>query len=89
MIVELAHWMFAAAMVLAMPAVTAMLVVNIAFGIMARLAPQLNIFAVGFPITMMLGLIVLWITFSGYGEQFQGLLNELFQTMRSFKPIAV
>jgi len=89
MIVQLAHWMFAAAMVLALPAVTAMLVVNIAFGIMARLAPQLNIFAVGFPVTMMLGLIILWLTFSGYGDHFQTLLNELFQTMRSFKPVAV
>lgn len=89
MIVELAHWMFSAAMVLALPAITAMLVVNIAFGIMARLAPQLNIFAVGFPVTMMLGLIVLWITFSGYGTQFQSLLSELFNIMRSFKPVAV
>jgi flagellar biosynthetic protein FliR len=83
-IARLAHWMFAAAVVLALPAITAMLVVNIAFGVMARLAPQLNIFAVGFPITMMLGLIVLWITFSGYGNRFQGLLTELFQFMRTF-----
>ena len=84
-IVRLAHWMFAAAVVLALPAITAMLVVNIAFGVMARLAPQLNIFAVGFPVTMLLGLLVLWITFSGYGNQFQGLLYELFQFMRGFR----
>jgi flagellar biosynthetic protein FliR len=82
---KLAKWMFAAAIVLALPAVASMLVVNIAFGVMARLAPQLNIFAVGFPVTMMLGLIVIWITFSGFGVQFQGLLAELFYFMRSFK----
>jgi flagellar biosynthetic protein FliR len=74
-IAKLAQWMFSAAIVLALPAVSAMLVVNIAFGVMARLAPQLNIFAVGFPVTMMLGLIVLWITFSGYGDKFYGLLS--------------
>jgi len=84
-IANLFHWMISAAVVLALPAVTAMLVVNIAFGVMARLAPQLNIFAVGFPVTMMLGLIVLWITFSGYGNHFQRLLYELFQFMRSFR----
>lgn len=84
-IAELANWMFAAAIVLALPAVASMLVVNIAFGVMARLAPQLNIFAVGFPVTMMLGLIVIWITFSGYGTQFQGLLSELFNFMRTYK----
>lgn len=84
-IARLAQWMFSAAIVLALPAVAAMLVVNIAFGVMARLAPQLNIFAVGFPVTMMLGLIVLWITFSGYGDKFSGLLSETFQFMRNYK----
>lgn len=84
-IARLAQWMFAAAMVLALPAVASMLVVNIAFGVMARLAPQLNIFAVGFPVTMMLGLIVIWITFSGYGNQFHGLLSEVFTFMRTFQ----
>ncbi|MGK0444786.1 MAG: flagellar biosynthetic protein FliR [Bermanella sp.] len=84
-IAKLAQWMFSAAIVLALPAVAAMLVVNIAFGVMARLAPQLNIFAVGFPVTMMLGLIVLWITFSGYGDKFSGLLSETFQFMRNYK----
>lgn len=84
-IAGIAQWMFSAAIVLALPAITAMLVVNIAFGVMARLAPQLNIFAVGFPVTMMLGLIILWITFSGYGQHFQGLLTEIFQFMRSYR----
>lgn len=83
-IAGLGQWMFSAAIVLALPAISAMLVVNIAFGVMARLAPQLNIFAVGFPVTMMLGLIVLWITFSGYGDQFYGLLTELFHFMRDY-----
>ncbi len=85
MIAKLGKWMFAAAIVLALPAISAMLVVNMAFGTMARLAPQLNIFAVGFPVTMMLGLIVLWLTFSGYGVQFHGLLTEAFHFMRDYK----
>lgn len=84
-IASLAQWMFSAAIVLALPAVSAMLVVNIAFGVMARLAPQLNIFAVGFPVTMMLGLIVLWITFSGYGDKFSGLMSDAFVFMRSYR----
>jgi len=84
-LVLLGKWMFSAAIVLALPAITAMLMVNIAFGTMARLAPQLNIFAVGFPVTMMLGLIVLWITFGGFGTQFHLLLTEAFHIMRDFK----
>lgn len=33
--------------------------VNIAFGVISRAAPTLNLFAVGFPVTLMLGFIVL------------------------------
>ncbi len=84
-VANLGQWMFSAAIVLALPAITAMLMVNFAFGTMARLAPQLNIFAVGFPVTMMLGLIVIWITFGGYGSQFQGLLSEAFHIMRGYR----
>lgn len=79
---ELGKWLFSSAIILALPALTAMLVVNIAFGVMARLAPQLNIFAVGFPVTMMLGLIVIWITFSGFGDEFGELLTQGFYFMR-------
>lgn len=85
MIAKLGKWLFAAAIVLALPAISAMLMVNMAFGTMARLAPQLNIFAVGFPVTMLLGLIVLWITFSGYGVHFHSLLTETFHFMRGYK----
>ncbi len=50
---------FTGAMHLAMPAVIAILMVNVAFGVISRAAPTLNLFAVGFPVTLMLGFIVL------------------------------
>lgn len=76
------QWMFASALVLSLPALTVMLVVNIAFGVMSRLAPQLNIFAVGFPVTMMLGLVVLWLCIGSFGDQFYLLLQSMLQFMR-------
>ena len=60
-----AAWVFAAGAVMALPAVTAMLVVNLAFGVMTRAAPQLNVFAVGFPITLLTGLVVILLTLQG------------------------
>lgn len=42
-----------AALLLALPAITALLV-NSAFGAMTRAAPQLNIFSIGFPLTLVL-----------------------------------
>lgn len=53
--------LFAGAMLVALPAVAALMVVNFSFGVMSRAAPTLNLFAVGFPITLILGfVIILW-----------------------------
>jgi len=46
---------FSSALLLALPALTAVLMTNIAFGVITRAAPQLNIFAVGFPVTILVG----------------------------------
>ena len=48
-----------------------MLVINFAFGIMTRAAPQLNIFAIGFPFTMLMGLFIVWASQSGFLSQYQ------------------
>jgi len=51
--------MFETGVLLALPLVTALLLVNISFGVVARAAPALNIFAVGFPVTLIVGLLML------------------------------
>ncbi len=52
--------MFVFALRIALPAITAILVVNLAFGVMSRAAPTLNLFAIGFPVTMLLGFAVIF-----------------------------
>lgn len=69
-VVVAGSWMFSAAFLMALPAVTALLVVNMAFGIMSRAAPQLNILAVGFPFTMVLGLFINWVNLGGFLDQY-------------------
>jgi len=49
--------MFESGVAIALPLVTALLLVNISFGVIARAAPALNIFAVGFPVTLLVGLL--------------------------------
>ena len=71
--------MFAGAVWLALPAVAALLVVNIAFGVMARAAPQLNIFAIGFPVTLIMGFVVIMFTLPTVVPQFTHLLNSGFR----------
>ncbi len=59
---QLVNWgaeMFSGGLLVGLPAIAALMVVNLAFGIMSRAAPQLNAFAVGFPVGLLLGLAVL------------------------------
>ena len=59
----MAQWggeMFRIGFSLALPIITAILLVNISLGIMARVAPQLSIFSVGFALTLFVGLVMLY-----------------------------
>ncbi|MFJ4606242.1 flagellar biosynthetic protein FliR [Pseudomonas atacamensis] len=75
-------WVLGAALLLVLPAITALLVVNIAFGVMTRAAPQLNIFSIGFPLTMVLGLFIVWVGLADILNQYQPLASEALQLLR-------
>ncbi len=70
-IVTWGGWMFSTALVLSLAPLTAMLVINMSFGIMTRAAPQLNIFSIGFPLTLVAGLIIIWATLGNFIFQFE------------------
>ena len=44
---------------LALPVVATLLITNMALGVLTRSAPQLNIFGIGFPLTLCVGFIVI------------------------------
>ncbi|MGE8499313.1 MAG: flagellar biosynthetic protein FliR [Pseudomonas sp.] len=75
-------WVLGAALILVLPAVTALLVINVAFGVMTRAAPQLNIFAIGFPLTLVLGLGIVWVSMADILTQYQVFASEALQLMR-------
>ncbi len=81
----LADWggqMFAGAVLVALPAICALLLVNVAFGVMMRSAPQLNIFAVGFPITLLIGMVIMLVTLPALQNQLTVLSDQVFGLMR-------
>jgi len=51
-VIRLMGWSMAAALALTLPAVIAMLLVNLTFGVMNRAAPSLNVISLGFPMTL-------------------------------------
>lgn len=67
--------------IIALPAVASLLIVNISFGVMTRASPQLNIFAVGFPIMIILGMFIIMFTLSGFVPQMIQLFEESFVVM--------
>jgi flagellar biosynthetic protein FliR len=73
--------MFAGAVRVAIPAVAALLVVNIAFGVMSRAAPTLNLFAIGFPTTMLLGFLVLLFNIGAFPSVFSELMQSAFENV--------
>ncbi len=68
--------MFASALMMALPVMTTVLLVNLALGVITRTAPQLNIFAIGFPIAIMIGLVMLILTLPVYLQQLTVFIEE-------------
>ncbi|RMR13928.1 Flagellar biosynthetic protein fliR [Pseudomonas syringae pv. primulae] len=75
-------WALSAGLRLVLPAVTALLIINIAFGVMTRAAPQLNIFSIGFPLTLVLGMVILWMTMGDILNQYQPIATQALQMLR-------
>jgi flagellar biosynthesis protein FliR len=71
--------MFAGGLLLTMPIIVSLLLVNISLGVATRVAPQLNIFSVGFPVTLMLGMLLVWLTLPDVLDQFTGSLTETYE----------
>ncbi|MEM9102081.1 MAG: flagellar biosynthetic protein FliR [Pseudomonadota bacterium] len=70
-IVDWTSIMFAAALMMCLAAVLSLLMINLAFGVITRAAPQLNIFVIGFPMTLLAGLLIVWITLEGFSFHFE------------------
>jgi flagellar biosynthesis protein FliR len=82
---SLANWgneLFLGALRVALPGMTALLVINLAFGVTSRAAPSLNLFAVGFPITLVFGFVIVLFGLPGIVSVLTDLLSAAFGFMR-------
>lgn len=62
-------WMFKEAVLVSIPATLSLLIVSLSFGIMTRVAPQLNIFSLGFPITLLMGMLIVKVGLPSIGAE--------------------
>lgn len=80
-IVRHASVMFSLGVLLSLPIVAALLITNIALGVLTRAAPQLNLFAVGFPVTLSVGFLILFVSLSMFAPMAQLLFERGFEAV--------
>ncbi len=69
--------LFSTGLWIALPLITMLLFVNLVLGAISRVAPQINIFAVGFPVTLGVGLLGLLLTLPALQMPFTMALDRL------------
>lgn len=82
----IARWgakIFSAGLLLTLPVVVALLITNMALGILTRTAPQLNLFGIGFPITLGMGFLMIAWALPGMLQPLQQLIEQGFGFMQS------
>ncbi len=84
-LLEWGGMMFVWGLRIALPIVVTLLLVNISFGVVTRAAPQLNIFAVGFPVSIMVGFWLVMITFPSVSGRVIELMESAFSTVATFR----
>lgn len=83
LVVSYAAVMFASALLMALPMIAALLITNTALGVLTRAAPQLNLFAVGFPVTLSVGFVVLLLSLGTFAPVLQKLFERGFEAIDS------
>lgn len=76
LLVRFGSTLFVSGLLLALPLVGSLLVVNLSLGILNRSAPQLTVFSVGFPTSLLLGIFLLSVLMTDFGRHLQNLFEQ-------------
>ncbi|MCX0500733.1 flagellar biosynthetic protein FliR [Erwinia billingiae] len=68
---------------LALPLITLLLTLNLALGLLNRVAPQLSVFAIGFPVTLSIGIIFISLMMPLLAPFCEHLFSEVFDLLAS------
>lgn len=68
-------------MMLALPLITLLLTLNMALGLLNRVSPQLSVFAIGFPITLSIGILTLGLMMPLLAPFCEHLFSEVFDLL--------
>jgi len=81
---ELGGKIFSAGLLLALPILVALMITNVALGVLTKAAPQLNLFALGFPLTLMGGFVAIGISLTYLSAPLQEIYDFALRAMLGF-----
>ena len=87
MLGKMINWssmMFLGALLIALPVMMTLLFINIGLGFVARAAPSLNIFTVGFPALILMGFLVLIFSMGSNVARMDWVWTQAFMMLRSY-----
>lgn len=70
-------WIMSSATLIALPTTFVMLIVQGGFGLLNRVSPTLNLFSLGFPISMLFGLLCMTLIITNVPDHYLNLTNEI------------
>lgn len=80
-LVTFGSFLFSAGLTLALPIMTALLMINLAMAVLNRVSPQFSIYSVGFAITLLSGLVLMTAMHAGFGPLFTRFFETGLRTM--------
>ena len=87
MLGKMINWsamMFLGALLIALPVMMTLLFINVGLGFVARAAPSLNIFTVGFPALILMGFVVMIFSMGNNVARIDWVWTQAFMMLRSF-----
>ena len=81
-LIAMTGWMFGAGLLMVLPIIICLLTVNLAFGFITRSAPQMNLLTLGFPLSIMAGLVLLSLNIVQLPSFLNSHLHEAMNTLR-------
>lgn len=74
-------WMFSAAILISLPVVFCMALVQFCFGLLNRISPTMNLFSLGFPMSILVGLLCIYLTLPNLPQSYLQLTRELLDSI--------
>jgi len=80
--------LFEQSLVISFPILGTLFIVSVAMGLLAKAAPQMNLLMLGFPISIGVAFLILFVTLPMLVEAFSGIIDDSFESLLRFMAAA-